>query len=266
MKTQMLLTLFLSSSLLQAEGQEFWMQPERFLIAAGEKLAVSFKKGENFMDEPWLITKAQIENLTMHHSAKSNNLMDSIADGEKNNLMHLIKATGTYVLTLQSHNMLAELPADQFNEYLKSYGLDESLDQRTRSNTLSSPARDHYAVQSKLMFQVGDNRDDTYKKEIGFQAEIIPDRNPYALKVGDQIRFKILFDGKPVFGVRAKVWNRFDNRTTIQNIYTEKDGTFEARISNPGPWMVTVVRMMPSKETRSDWQSYRSSLIFGIEK
>jgi uncharacterized GH25 family protein len=109
-------------------------------------------------------------------------------------------------------------------------------------------------------------KDDTYKKVVGFPVEIIPDRNPYSLKIGDPIRFKILFDGKPVFGVRAKVWNRFDNRTTIQNIYTEKDGTFEARISNPGPWMVSVVRMVPSKQREADWQSHWGSLVFGIEK
>jgi uncharacterized GH25 family protein len=118
---------------------------------------------------------------------------------------------------------------------------------------------------TKLLFQVGEKRDDTYKKVLGWPVEIVPDRNPASLKVGDQIRFKILFDGKPVFGVRAKLWNRFDNRTTLQNIYTEQDGTFEARISSPGPWMVTVMKMTPSKDTGPDWISYQGSFVFGFD-
>jgi len=263
---RILLTLILSSLLVQATAQEFWMQPEKFLLAFGEKFAVGLKTGENFMGEAWQLTKSQVENLTIHQIATSNNLKDSIADGEKNNITHIVKAAGTYILCLESNNAFSELQADKFNEYLKDNGLDDILDQRTKSNKFSSPGKEYYSVQSKLMFQVADKTDDTYKKVIGFQAEIIPDRNPYTLKIGDQIRFKILFDGKPVFGVRVKVWNRVDNRTTIQNIYTEKDGTLEARISNPGPWMVTVVKMIPSRQPGADWQSYRASLIFGIEK
>jgi uncharacterized GH25 family protein len=116
-----------------------------------------------------------------------------------------------------------------------------------------------------LIIQVADKRDETYKKVIGWPVEIIPDRNPMSLKVGDQVRFKILFDGKPIFGVRAKVWNRYDNRTTLQNIYTQQDGTIEVRISSPGPWMVTVMKMIPSKEPGVDWQSYQGSFVFGFD-
>ena len=100
---------------------------------------------------------------------------------------------------------------------------------------------------------------------MGFPIEIIPEKNPYTLKKGDPVRFKILFEGKPLFGAKVKVWNRFDNRTTLQNIHTEKNGIIETHISNPGPWMVSVVKMVPSKQPGADWQSYWGSLVFGVE-
>jgi uncharacterized GH25 family protein len=116
------------------------------------------------------------------------------------------------------------------------------------------------------LIQVGDKKDDTYKKVAGFPIEIIPEKNPYTLKIGDVIRFKILFQGKPAeFGTKVKVWNRYDNRTTVQNIYTEKDGTMETRLSGKGPWMVSVVKMIPSKQADANWQSFWGSLVFGID-
>jgi uncharacterized GH25 family protein len=138
-------------------------------------------------------------------------------------------------------------------------------DQRKKANTLTKPSKEFYSRHTKLLLQVGDVKDDTYKKVAGLPIEIVPDRNPYSLKKGDLIRFKILWQGKPLFGTKVKVWNRFDNRTTIQNIYTEQDGTMETHISNPGAWMVSVVTMVPSKKEGADWESYWGSLVFGVK-
>jgi uncharacterized GH25 family protein len=173
---------------------------------------------------------------------------------------------GTQVLSLQSENIFLESDPARFNDFLKEAGLDDVLYQRQQKNMLTSPGRENFSIHTKLLVQVGEKRDEGYKTVGGFPVEIIPLKNPYALKIGDKIRFKILFQGKPVFSARVKVWNRNDNRTTIQNIYTEKDGTIEATISGPGPWMVSVVGMAPSKQVGAEWQSYRSSLVFGIEK
>ena len=104
------------------------------------------------------------------------------------------------------------------------------------------------------------------KKQIIFPLKSYPKKTLIPLKKGDPVRFKILSEGKPAFGVKVRVWNRYQNRTTIQNIYPEKNGVIETRISNPGAWMVSVVKMVPSKEAGAEWQSYWTSLTFGLEK
>ncbi len=256
--------LFVAIALISA--REFWLQPLKFVYKPGEKLVMNFKSGENFMGEPWDLQKNQIESLVLQHLSSSSSVLDSIKEDRNNNLILTLKAEGSYLLSMQTKNALNEWEAEKFNSFLKENGLDEILDRRTKTNTLASPTKEYYSGYTKLLLQVGEKKDDTHKKVNGFPVEILPLENPYALKIGDPIHFKILFDGKPVFGVRVKVWNRFDNRTTIQNIYTEKNGTLETRVSSPGPWMVSVVRMVPSKQSGADWQSYRGSLVFGIEK
>jgi uncharacterized GH25 family protein len=207
----------------------------------------------------------KVEKLDIHNGENVKSVLDSIKDDAKSNLRISIKKEGTHLVALQSNNAFIELDAGKFNEYLNEDGLDDVLAQRTKAGTMNSPAKEFYRRYSKLLLQVGDKRDDTFKKELGFPVEIIPEMNPYLLKKGDPVKFKILFDGKPVFGVKVRVWNRYQNRTTIQPIYTEKSGIVETRISNPGPWMVSVVRMVPSKDAGADWQSYWSSLTFGVE-
>lgn len=260
-----LITIGLLATITVAMAQESWIQPDRFFYARGEKISAGFSAGRDFIGQPWL-KEGTINSVMLHRMSEASDLLDSIKYGQKENLSHLLQVEGTYLIALQTNNLPRKLPADTFNLVLKEYELDAVKNQRQKANSVTSPATVYQRVFAKLIFQVGEKRDDTYKKVMGWPLEILPDRNPSLLKMGDLIKFKILFDGKPVFGVRAKVWNRYDNRTTLQNIYTQQDGTIEARISSPGPWMVTVMRMDQSTNGSSDWQSYQGSLVFGIEK
>jgi uncharacterized GH25 family protein len=113
--------------------------------------------------------------------------------------------------------------------------------------------------------QVGDKKDDTFRKKIGLRIEIIPNQNPYLLKSGDYLQCLVLFDGKPSAHQMVKVWNKIGNTTFQQNNYTENDGTIKFPISSKGPWMVSTVKMIPSEKPGADWQSFWSSLVFGIE-
>jgi uncharacterized GH25 family protein len=263
-KIEIPILLFVAIALISA--REFWMQPLKFVYKPGEKLVMNFQVGENFIGEQWDLKKNQIETLLLHNMSGSATVLDSILEDNKKNLGFTLRESGTYVLSMQTKNALNNWDAEKFNDFLKENGLDDIIDRRTKTNTLASQTKEYYSSYTKLLVQVDEKKDDAHKKLNNFPVEIVPLENPYSLKIGDPIHFKILFDGKPVFGVRVKVWNRFDNRTTIQNIYTEKNGTLETRVSSPGPWMVSVVRMIPSKQSGADWQSFRGSLVFGIEK
>ena len=247
------------------QAHEFWMQPVKFLLYPGERTDVRFFVGENFIGEPWNRKGRRVEKLDLHHNAEVKSLLDSLKDDPKANLGIAIQQEGTHLLTLQSDNVFVELEGAKFNEYLAEDGLDDVLSQRKKNGTLDKIGKEYYRRYSKLLLQVGNKRDDTYKKVLGSPIEIVPETNPYTFKKGDLVKFKILSDGKPIFGVKVRVWNRFQNRTLIQPVYPEKNGIIEARISNPGPWMVSVVRMVPSKQSGADWQSYWASLTFGVE-
>ena len=247
-----------------AQAHEFWLQPAKFFLAPGERVDVRFMVGENFMGEPWDLTVHQIEKLDLYQTTGVLDVRDSVK-ATANNLRISLMDEGTSLLAMQSSNAKIELEAEKFNAYLTEDGQDDVLEVRRKTNSLNKPGKEFYSRYTKLLLQVGEKKNETYKKVVGFPIEIIPEKNPYLLKKGDPVRFTILFEGKPIFGAKVKVWNRFDNRTTIQNIYTEKNGVIETHISNPGPWMVSVVKMVPSKDKGADWQSYWGSLVFGIK-
>ena len=148
--------------------------------------------------------------------------------------------------------------------YQKLYELsqDEIYLERKKANRLNEGATIAADNVIQLAFRVGKNEGQGWNEIQGLPVEVIPDKNPQTLKRGDRIHFTVYENGQPAFGVRVRIWNRWDKRTTIQNIYTEKNGTVSTTISNPGDWMVTVMKLGKT-ENGSTYEADVFSLNFG---
>lgn len=261
-KTVFVFSLFLVASLAQAH--EFWLQPNRFQFSVGEVMEFNFMVGENFEGEFWDLKRQKLARLMHLSGGRSENLKDSVEEGKGKKVSVVLQEEGTHLFVMQSNNSFIKLDGEKFNAYLKEDGLDEILEVRTKLGKLADSARENYARCAKLLVQVGDQTDDTYKVIVGLPLEIIPLSNPYASKKTEELKFKVLFHGKPLPFTQMKVWNRGEGKTFVQNMYTDKDGTLTTRLSNAGMWMVSTVKMVPSRQPTAEYQSFWGSLVFGI--
>jgi uncharacterized GH25 family protein len=262
-KTLLTFSICLIVALVQAH--EFWLQSAQYNYAVGEEMKVDFVVGENFTGEFWDLAKNKVEKAEMHFPGGMIDLTPSVKPTKGKNLSYKFLKEGTHVLALKSNTAFIEKEGEKFNEYLKEDGLENILEQRIKSNSLAQPAKEFYQCFAKLIVQSGTVIDETYRKRAGFRFEIIPLANPYALKSGDYLECRVLYENKPSAHQLVKVWSHVGNRIFLQNIYTENDGTLKFPISSSGPWMVSTVKMIPSEKEGADYQSMWASLVFGIE-
>lgn len=246
-------------------AHEFWLSPKKFSVAVGEEVGIDFLVGENFEGEPWDVQLSRVVKLEHYQLSQMKSLMTTLKPSEKEKLKLKFSTEGTQLIYFQSQDSFIELEAEKFNAYLKEDGLEDTYDQRKRTNTLDKPAKEYYSRFTKVLLQAGNKVDDTYRKKVGARLEIVPLQNPYALQKGDYLQCQVLIDGKPALHQMVKVWNKVTGRTFLQNIYTEKDGTIKFPINAQGPWMVSTVKMIPSEKPDADWRSMWASLTFGIQ-
>ncbi len=265
MQRKLLTTALILLGTTLAQSHEFWLQPRKFRYAVGETMKVDFMVGENFTGEFWDLQRHKVEKLEFHSVAQPKNLLNEVKNSKGSNLSYTFEREGTDVLVLESNFAYIGLEGEKFNAYLKEDGLDYILDSRTKDGKLNEPSRENYKRYAKLIVQVGNKFDDTFRKKIGLRYEIIPLANPYAMKSGDYLECQVFWEGKPAPHALVKVWNFVGHRSFLQNIYSEDDGTIKFPISSPGPWMVSSVRMIPSEKDGADYQSLWTSLVFGIE-
>jgi uncharacterized GH25 family protein len=246
-------------------AHEFWLSPRKFRLAIGEELKFNLLVGENFEGEPWDLKKHRIEKLDLHATTKVTDLRNLVKSEARDKVTLKMVEEGTQLIAMQSNYAYIELEGEKFNEYLKEDGIEDIYEQREKNNELTKPAREFYARFVKLLVQTGNKKTDVYKKKINTPIEIIPTKNPYSLKSGDYLSCQILFNGKPVINQMVKVWNKINNTTFLQNMFTEKDGTVTFPLNSKGPWMVSTVKMTKAEKAGADYQSMWSSLVFEIE-
>lgn len=250
---------------LLATAHEFWLQSKKYKYAKREQAVFDFVVGEDFMGEYWNLTKERIVRLEHHVGNDVIELAHQIVEGKSGgNLSLELNTEGTQLLIFQSNNSFIEMEAEKFNEYLEEDGLNNIIKLRKEVGISDKPAKEFYARCAKVLLQVENIAQGNFSKVTGMPLEIIPLNNPYAIEKTEHMQFKVLYDGKPVPDILVKVWNRKGGRTFLQNIYTENNGIISTPLSNEGQWMVSCVKMEPSKHEGADYQSYWASLVFGF--
>lgn len=263
MKRLVTLAIILLAAFL-TNAHEFWISPKKFRYKVGEEIKLDFLVGESFTGEFWDLKKHKVEKLELHRFGTVQDLVKEVKPSQGNNIIFNADQAGTYLFSLQSNAAYIELAGDKFNEYLKEDGLDYIINERRKLNQLEKPSREFYTRFAKLMVQVGEKKDDTFKKKIGLRYEIVPDQNPYMLKTGDYLQCRVFYEGKPAPHALVKVWSKVSETTFLQNIYTENDGSIRFPISTQGAWMVSSVKMIKSEKEGADYHSLWASLVFGI--
>lgn len=247
---------------------EYWLEPDTFFPAVGDKINLKMYLGEGLKIEEERPYQAEKTVLFRHFfgkiSAAAKNNVDNSTPfysythgGESGNHMIVVERNWSYI-TLE--------PA-KFEDYLREDGMEYIIGERAKLGEASKDGRERYSRFIKTLLQVGDKRDNTYKMNSGLRLDITPLENPYSKKVGDSIAFRITFDGKPLAGRTVFADNRDGETISKVKMLTDANGKVSVKLDRKGVWLVRLVIMQrcqsDCKET--DWESFWGAFSFGIK-
>jgi Domain of unknown function (DUF4198) len=178
-----------------------------------------------------------------------------------------VGAAGTYVLGAAIAPRLLSLPATEFNAYLKDEGLTEILRRRAEQQRLGESSRERYSKYVKAILQAGDAASDTHATVLGYDAEIVPEQNPYRLDPGDRLSVRCLVNGHAWARAVIFAGGRHQDgvrRIAPQRLITDGDGRAILRITDVGTWYVKFVAMVETTGPEANYESKWSTLSFGV--
>lgn len=246
-----------------ARAHDFWIEPSNFRPAPEEVLKIGLRVGMSFKGDAVPRNPEKIDRFEIMNSAGVKPVagMDGVdpAGSVK------VESAGLHVIGYRSKRSFIELEAAEFEAYLKEEGLGRIIALRKERGESDKKGTEAYSRSAKAVVQVGEGGTGGFDKPMGFTFEIIPQKNPLALRPQqDELPLILLFDGKPAAGMEVFAMHKVSPESAIQ-AQTDAAGRVSFRLTKPGVWMIKSIHMAPAAaELKVDWESVWATLVFEI--
>ncbi len=211
-------------------------------------------------------------------------------------------AAGAVILVYVSDHASIELDRGKFDAYLKEKGLDAIRKQLEEEASAKKPEGDSAAQPAKSITEIysrcakslirvagramdrgflptggssdgpdggdkpagGESADDALTADVavGMPLELVALFDPYADPPPAQMKFRVLFNGRPLAGMQVTARAR-DDKQPPQVGRSGEEGEVTFQLTGPGPWLVEGTHMTPlPDDADADYESFWASVTF----
>ena len=251
-----------------ALAHDFWLQPTNFRVAAGQSTPVSIQVGHGQARQRWVSSDRVVTLRDIGPKGSADRRPELIRAGAQD-MSLAFAAPGLHILALETNHADSDLPAIRFNDYAKAEGLTAALQTRQAQGKTDAPGREIYSRRAKALVLVGaplPGDDARVTKPLGLTLEIVPERNPYALKPGEPLPVRVLYEGRPLAGATVKLTNLDFDMRPLAVKQTDSAGRAAFDVPLRGLWLLNVIWTKPIKDPRGDFDTTFSSLSFGFPR
>ncbi|HEX8998284.1 MAG TPA: DUF4198 domain-containing protein [Blastocatellia bacterium] len=244
-------------------GHNLWLLASRKNEA---RLRLEMNTSDLFPLSESAISPDRIAALSLISSRGSLPVKEYQADGTS--LVAEVDAPESEVLlaALTLHPREITLGAEKFEHYLLEEDAHDAIAIRQQTGQSGVDGREIYTKYAKAVFQTEGAPDEAFGQVVGHRLEIVPQRNPCALRIGDRLSIQVLFDGAPVAGLRVSGGGeQLENGRYASQARTAETGRAEIEIIGAGRCFVRTHLIRPHAETEiADWESFWASLTFMV--
>ncbi len=261
-----LITLLVFSA--SSFAHEYWFEADKFFLAPKESTAVHLFVGEALKhDEERAFQLSKTTMFRLFSDGNSLDLKTKVKDEALPIYNFEAEKSGNYLLALERNWSYIKLSPKDFEDYLREDGMEYIIAERAKLGESQKEGSERYSRFLKTLLQVGAEKDATFKKKAGLMLEIVPLENPYSKKIGDNLKFQVLFDGKPLSGKTVFADNKDGADVTNQKLKTDGQGKVSVKLDRQGVWLVRLVFMQRCKTdcAEADWESFWGGFSFGLK-
>jgi uncharacterized GH25 family protein len=240
-------------------AHDFWIEPSTFHPAPGATVAVGLRVGQDFVGDPVPRSSRLIDQFVVRQGGHD----QPVVGLENIDPAGWFRADGqsTAVIAYRSHGAFVELPAAEFEEYLRQEGLERIIDIRAKRGDRAEPGREHFYRYAKALL-AGERRSGAATQPMGLAYEIVPDDDPTVGSAAFDGR--VLHQGEPLAGALVVAILRSDPSVRLA-ARSDRHGAFSFVLPRAGVWLIKSVHLVnASMFSRADWDSLWASLTFEL--
>jgi uncharacterized GH25 family protein len=244
-------------------AHEFWLEPSDYRPAIGQEITVGLSLGDTFYQG---IRAKRVNEDIVKFVANGEGGQAPVGGEPGDSPIGKIAfaSRGAYIVEFSNHNRFTELDAEVFERYLVHKGLDNAIAARKERGESDKPGREAFRHCLKTIVVAGDPNAEIHDHALGLELEVISESRLDAGRSGDQLSFKVLYQGAPLKDLLVTATRR-DAPTDRVSVRTDANGHVEFDLKDPDVWMIDTVYIMPTpNDEKVEWQSVWASLTFQL--
>lgn len=244
-----------------ANAHEFWLEPNTYAPKVKEDVGILLKVGQNFSGSLYPYLSDRFFKFTTEQNGGAKTVEG--LDGDDDPAVKLAFPDERLAI-LTYHSKSFDLNYEKiakFESFLGNTGLDEILTRHRAAGKPETGIDERYYRAAKLLLNVG-GKAMGEDKFTGMPLELVAERNPYGLAVGEELPVRLLYEGKPIEGILITAIEK-SNPKAAQKRRTDKDGRAMIPLPASGAWLLNAVHMIePAPDEGIHWISLWASMTF----
>lgn len=276
MKRLLPLTILLLLSA-AASGHEYWLLPDRFAAAPGDKIAVAHIVGTGWPGETLARDPRRVVRFAIVDK-KGERPIEGEPGADPAGTVPL-RTPGVAIAVYRSNPSRVSLEPQLFESYLSDEGLDGIVAYRAAHGESTLPGEEMFSRNAKAMVVATADgaspaklsaltaRDAALlRRPLALMLEIVPETDVRQLASGAPFALRILYRGKPLAGALVKTFAQ-GSVVTESRVRTDAAGRATMTLGKPGVWLINTVHMIDAPAASGvRWESLWSSLVFELDR
>src|SRR3954468_4448584 len=206
------IAIFVASIALQASAHDFWIEPSTFHPAVGDRVTAALRVGQKLAGDPLPNIPPLIDRFVVRGSSAERPVVGK-AGADPAGIAYIAEG-GLHWIGYQSNPYPVALEGPKFEDYLRDEGLERIIDARKKSGQSAAPGRERFYRCAKALLETPGV--EAFDVPLGFTLELVPRKNPYALKTAGDLPLALTFLGKPIANVLVVAMSKADPSKAVR--------------------------------------------------
>lgn len=237
-----------------AFGHDTWLIPDKFNVPPKSTVTLDLTSGMEFPKLDVGPKPERVERAQCRLAGRTFDMKDKAAAANSLQLKAELSEPGIAALWVKLPPKALELKPEEVEHYLEEVSPPEEL-RKQWVEMNPKRWRELYAKHQKTFVRVGQPQSDTsWREPIGTFLEILPEKDPTAVKTGDEFPVRVLKDGAPLAGFSLNAVAA--NQTKGETRQTDAEGRVIFRLDKAGAWLLRGTDIRKSTKPDTDWESH----------
>ena len=258
-----ILCSILLAFLASARAHDTWLIPNQFTLVPKSTVTLDLTSGVEFPKLEVGPKPENVPNASCRLAGRTFDVTEKSAAPQSLQFKTTLAEAGIAALWIKLPSRTLELKPEQVKMFNEEVNAPEALQKEYADMPEPKRWRGTSTKHPKTFVRVGDVKTDTsWKEPVGLFLEIVPEKDPTALRVGDEFPVRVLRDAAPFGGFPLKAATAGDKEGQAHK--TDSAGRATFKLNKAGRWLVKGVEARKSSAPDMNFEAKSATLTFEV--